>query len=303
MNLKFYSHGKLLISGEYAVLDGALSLAVPTKKGQFLHIYPNDGRWMVWKSYDPGGCWFDTRFPMEELWAGNAHTMTDDIRGRLLAVLLAARKLNPEFLSGQIGFSVESRLEFPRDWGLGSSSSLLSNLAQWAAVDAFELQRRSFGGSGYDVACATRSHPILYQINNGLPKVREVAFKPPFSGQLYYVHLNRKQDSREGIAAYRRAGKHPKSFIAEVSELTRNILKAQQLQDFEGLIEDHENLLAGILGMPTVKESYFQDYPGSIKSLGAWGGDFVLATARGGFKEYFTGKGYPTIIPFDEMVW
>lgn len=303
MNLKFYSHGKLLISGEYAVLDGALSLAVPTKKGQFLHISPNDSRWLVWKSFDPGGCWFETRFSMEELRPGNAHTMTDDIRGRLLAVLLTARKLNPEFLSGQIGFSVESRLEFPRDWGLGSSSSLLSNLAQWAGADAFELQRLTFGGSGYDVACAATRRPILYQLNNKLPKVREVSFKPPFSGQLYFVHLNRKQDSREGIAAYRRAGKPPESFIAAVSKLTRNILKAQELQAFERLIEDHESLLAGMLGMPTVKESYFPDYPGSIKSLGAWGGDFILATDRGGCQEYFTGKGFTTIIPFNEMVW
>lgn len=303
MNLTFYSHGKLLISGEYAVLDGALSLAVPTKKGQFLYISPNDGKSLVWKSYDPDGCWFETSFTKEELLRGNGHTMTDAIRGRLLAVLLAARKLNPEFLGGQMGFSVESRLEFPRNWGLGSSSSLLSNLAQWAGVDAFELQRLSFGGSGYDIACAARANPILYQISNGLPKVREVTFRPAYSRQLYFIHLNRKQDSREGIAAYRRAGKPPKGIIAKVSDLTCSILKAERLKDFEKLIEDHEQLLAGMLGMQTVKESYFPYYPGSIKSLGAWGGDFVLATARGGFREYFTGRGYPTIIPFDEMVW
>lgn len=34
----FYSNGKLLLSGEYAVLDGALSLAVPTKYGQLLSV-------------------------------------------------------------------------------------------------------------------------------------------------------------------------------------------------------------------------------------------------------------------------
>ena len=28
---KFYSHGKLLITGEYAVLDGAKAIALPTK--------------------------------------------------------------------------------------------------------------------------------------------------------------------------------------------------------------------------------------------------------------------------------
>ena len=34
----FYSNGKLLITGEYLVLDGARSLAIPTKFGQFLIV-------------------------------------------------------------------------------------------------------------------------------------------------------------------------------------------------------------------------------------------------------------------------
>jgi mevalonate kinase len=34
----FYSHGKLLISSEYAVLDGAQALALPTKFGQTLKV-------------------------------------------------------------------------------------------------------------------------------------------------------------------------------------------------------------------------------------------------------------------------
>lgn len=303
MNHSFYSHGKLLISGEYAVLDGALSLAVPTKKGQFLNVFPNEADTLLWTSFDPNGSWFETRFTREELQFEKQHAMGGDIRGRLLAVLLAARKLNPEFLSGHIGFSVESRLEFPRNWGLGSSSSLLSNLALWAGVDAFELQRLTFGGSGYDIACATRASAVLYQRNNGLPTIWEVTFKPPYYEQLYFMYLNRKQDSREGIAGYRRAGKPPEGFIEEVSDLSRGILHAQNLQDFEKFLGDHEKLLAGILGMLTVKESHFPDYPGCIKSLGAWGGDFVLVTAPNGFPDYFIRKGYETIIRFDEMVW
>ena len=34
----FYSHGKLLLTGEYLVLDGALALAVPCKLGQSLTV-------------------------------------------------------------------------------------------------------------------------------------------------------------------------------------------------------------------------------------------------------------------------
>ena len=36
--MRMYSNGKLLISGEYVILDGALSLAVPTLFGQYLEI-------------------------------------------------------------------------------------------------------------------------------------------------------------------------------------------------------------------------------------------------------------------------
>lgn len=36
--LKYYSHEKLLKSGEYAVLKGALALALPTRQGQWLFI-------------------------------------------------------------------------------------------------------------------------------------------------------------------------------------------------------------------------------------------------------------------------
>ena len=38
----FYSHGKLLLTGEYVVLDGAKALAIPTNKGQYLTVKPID---------------------------------------------------------------------------------------------------------------------------------------------------------------------------------------------------------------------------------------------------------------------
>jgi mevalonate kinase len=39
--LDFYSHGKLLITSEYAVLDGAKALALPTRLGQKLSVSKN----------------------------------------------------------------------------------------------------------------------------------------------------------------------------------------------------------------------------------------------------------------------
>jgi hypothetical protein len=38
MQKTFYSNGKLLITGEYLILDGAKGLALPTKMGQNLSV-------------------------------------------------------------------------------------------------------------------------------------------------------------------------------------------------------------------------------------------------------------------------
>ena len=52
----------------------------------------------------------------------------------------------------------------------------------------------------------------------------------------------------------------------------------------------------------SVKKLKFQDFKGEIKSLGAWGGDFILASGLDS-PSYFKSKGYKTIIKFDDMVY
>jgi hypothetical protein len=46
----------------------------------------------------------------------------------------------------------------------------------------------------------------------------------------------------------------------------------------------------------------FPDYSRAIKSLGAWGGDFVLATGNFNEMDYFKQKGFHTIISYHKMV-
>ena len=55
----FFSHGKLLLTSEYFVLDGATALAVPTKSGQNLCVEEkNDGGALVfWEAYHSGQLW------------------------------------------------------------------------------------------------------------------------------------------------------------------------------------------------------------------------------------------------------
>ncbi len=51
MRQTFYSNGKLLLTGEYLVLDGAKALALPTKMGQNLQVVTHDKPTISWKSF------------------------------------------------------------------------------------------------------------------------------------------------------------------------------------------------------------------------------------------------------------
>ena len=197
---------------------------------------------------------------------------------------------------------VKTNLTFPRDWGLGTSSTLINNIAQWAKVDAFQLLWNSFSGSGYDIANAQYNTPILYGVKNQKPEVKQVDFLPRFSDQLFFVHLNKKQDSKAGIARFKEKREKIHNEIQLVSEISKRLIQEQKLSEFKKLIQEHEKIISSIIELPTVKERLFPDYFGTLKSLGAWGGDFILATGDKNTPQYFKAKGYTTILRYSDMV-
>lgn len=296
---RYYSNGKLLITGEYAVLDGAIALALPTKFGQDLQISELDVPCIIWESFSvEKNLWFQAEFQLAEL-----DVATDDTKVSILKkILLEAQKLNPKFLNDGKGAFVQTFLSFPNDWGLGTSSTLINNIAQWAEVDAFELLQNSFGGSGYDIACAQNNTPITYQINHRKPTVHTVDFTPDFVDHLYFVHLNQKQDSKEGIQLYRSIEMEKTEFVNAVSGLTHQMLEVQNLSEFEQLLAAHERLVGSFLNITPLKEALFADYFGAIKSLGAWGGDFILVTGNEHTPGYFKDRGYETVLSYKEMI-
>ena len=304
----YYAHGKLLLSGEYFVLDGALSLAIPTQQGQSLTLEfsANNPSQIHWESYDAdGACWFQGFFDSTLL---TYQTGSDtEIGQRLETLLHTIRQLNPAFLTNQQNIKVVTRLEFSRHWGLGSSSTLISCLAQWSNTDPYTLLQASFGGSGYDIACAQAEGPIFYQRIQNLPTHQAIDWHPSFSQQLYFVYLGKKQNSRDGIQRYRAlTERNDKSQLIEtINQLTMNITTATDLVSFEQLLLEHEQLIAKTLNLPRAKNLYFPDFWGEIKSLGAWGGDFVLATSARSALEtraYFNEKGFWDVYGFDDMV-
>jgi mevalonate kinase len=160
----------------------------------------------------------------------------------------------------------------------------------------------SFKGSGYDVACAHNDTPIFYQISDQKPLINQIDFNPVFKDQLFFIYLNQKQDSKEGIASFRERKGTFENEIQLISEISDACLTAKSLKDFEILIMEHERIISSILQQKTVKERLFSDYFGAIKSLGAWGGDFVLATGNSTTPDYFKNKGFETILSYSEMV-
>jgi mevalonate kinase len=299
----FFSNGKLLLTGEYIVLDGATALALPTRYGQYLDVANTSKGTILWKSFDAdGSVWLEEEIQLTAVYDNKQDNDSTEIN-TLIKILHEAWLANPEPLNDAEGFSVTTKLTFPRLWGLGTSSTLINNIAQWFEIDAFDLLAKSFGGSGYDIACAQNDTPILYRLDNGKPIVEPVAaFNPPFTDKLYFVYLNRKQSSKQAIEGYRRRRNSVPPVRAKVDQLTQQILHSKSLAEFAHLLQEHENIMSEILGLPALKILAFPDYPGTIKSLGAWGGDFILATANENPEAYFKAKGFETIIPYKEMI-
>jgi len=301
----FYSHGKLLLTGEYFILYGSSGLALPTVKGQSLTIYYNNSSkfsGLYWKSFDEiDKLWFEVFFKLPSL--DICYETENKIALRLRDLLLKSRKIKKKFLQNSLGiYYVKTKLEFPINWGLGSSSTLINNIAKWAKINPYMLLENKFTGSGYDIACVSESRPIIYRLKNKRPHVIPIDFNPPFKDQLFFLHLNRKQNTCEGIRLFRSKKNVSIKIIDTISFITKRILFCKTLKEFEMLLIQHERIISCILDIPTIKEIYFPDYLGIVKSLGAWGGDFVLISYRSGMKKYFSKKGFHTILSFDEMI-
>lgn len=297
----FTSQGKLLLTAEYVVLDGAVALALPTRLGQSLVITPNPSNCITWKSFDNhNNIWFETTFTIDEIHSATKNET--DVKSTLLHILKSAQELNPKFLKENNGFTIETRLQFPRLWGLGTSSTLINNIANWAKVNAYQLLERTFGGSGYDIACAEHKQPISYQLLNENRVIKTVDFNPSFKSNLYFVYLNQKQNSRDGIAHYKANRGRIKDDVEAITNITKSILNASTLDEFEALINEHEQIIANITKQTPVKTLLFSDFKGAIKSLGAWGGDFVLVTSKTDPSAYFNAKGYTTVLNYTELI-
>ncbi len=298
----FHSNGKLLLTGEYLVLHGAVALALPTQLGQTLTVYNYLDDLMQWDAYQPDGKWFSARITPDTL---EVDETDNPIKAeRLVQILQAVRELNPQVL--QQGLHFETRLEFDQSWGLGSSSTLINNLAQWAGVNPYELLVLTFGGSGYDIACARAEGPILYKIIDHKPGTAKANFNPPYADHLFFVYQGHKQTSSTEVKDFNERfnpAEHQDD-METVSQISATLPHITKYEEFESLMLLHEVCIARCTGKTMVQKEY-PDFPGQLKSLGAWGGDFLMAITQQPFeqvKAYFHDKGMNTIFRYQDLI-
>lgn len=298
--MKFIAHGKFLITGEYAVLNNVPALAIPLKLNQHLEITPRDDQEITWKSFNSDGeLWYQVMTNVNDLYS-DCINCNNPITFKLSEILNTALHLTSN--TSLRGFDAVMTLDFDRHSGMGTSSTLISCIAQWLKCDPYQLQFKCFGGSGYDVACAVANNPIIYKYNDGEPSVQNVHFTPAIKDQIFFVYLNRKQDSRDSIAQFNKE-LLSEDVRNELSNMPHRFIEtANDLDAYNKTIHRHEDIISKLVGIETIKKQLFRDYTGAIKSLGGWGGDFVMATGDQKERLYFKNKGYDIIYEWDDVV-
>lgn len=298
----FKANGKLLITAEYLVLKGAEAFAVPLNKGQTLSYKTSDFEGLVWKAFTPTQLWFEALFDNK---LNIVETSDSEKVLFLQKVLQLAVDYNSNIIERLKNCEVITQLEFEPDWGWGSSSTLFYLLEQWLGVDAFYLMEKTIGGSGYDIACAKNDSPIIYQLYNSKPTVKKVNFNPDFIENLGIVFLNKKQKSSTEVKAFLSKDFTDNATINQISELTHKIISTNNLDDFMNYMRTHEKIISTILNIPPLENSIFSDFDDTIKSLGAWGGDFALFASKNDFQQsqkYFKKIGFDTVFRFGEVM-
>ena len=331
----FKSNGKFLLTGEYLVLKGATALALPLKKGQSLEteiLDSNEGliywdafykstvngqqsmvngqQTMVngqWSTVNSQTHWFSAVLDKSDFSVKN----TDDKEKaeRLSDILSKAKDLNGNIFTESHDFRFRTHLDFDPQWGLGSSSTLINNIAEWAKINPYKLLDQTFKGSGYDIACAKSNHPIFFKVMTDDPQaisqnIEKANFNPAFKDNLYFVYHGHKQNSAREIKAFLNKENNFEKEIKSISEISRILPDIQTLRDFCYFIKIHEEITAKCLEQKRLKK-YFNDFEGEIKSLGAWGGDFFLVATEWDeqkVKKYFDSKDLNIVFKYNDIV-
>lgn len=297
----YYSNGKILLTGEYAVMFGAKALAFPLKYGQEMTVRSISGNTISWNAFSNYNLWFEARYRLPDLYIEE----TNDIDKALFLkrILSALFQMAPMLLSS--GYQINTKANFDVNWGFGTSSTLISNLAFWAKVNPFELFYAVSDGSGYDIACSRSIAPIIFERNLNRPVIQSVNYNKSFMDSLYLVYSGKKKFTEKHLSEFLSQYHSSGEYIEKISAITEDIVRAKNLDEFVFLVQEHERITGQMLQKEPVQKSFFRDFNGAIKSLGAWGGDFYLAATPNGHeyvRHYFEQFGLSVILPFEKTI-
>jgi mevalonate kinase len=296
--LIFRAQGKLLITGEYLVLHGAQALCLPlTKMHQTMELLEANPEGISWQAQDHlHQVWINLELDQNFQPSRSLNPPEE----KLQSILKEISRLKPELFHR--GLRVKTQMNFSPQWGLGSSSTFISLLSQWSELPAWQLQQHFFGGSGYDVACATAKSPLVYELKNSRPHLRPTNWSPSWREELRFVYLGKKKNTQKALRDFAQIpSSELRGKVPLLNQLTQAIVMARELAEFQDLIRQHEALIAGILRCSPIQDELFPDFPGTIKSLGAWGGDFILAAAQKPSDEYFKSRGLDVIFRWSDL--
>lgn len=296
LGLLYSASGKLLLWGEYLVLKGSLSFAIPLEQGQSLEVKSTDTHSIFWKSHEQGRLWFEAEFSLDL----RCIKSSDAEKAQQMQVLLQLIKnQHPQLFTS--GFDLDFNLDFNPQFGFGSSSTLIVLLSQWSGVDAYYLLENTWGGSAYDIASATATQAFIYDIKQKI--TRTFSIPESITQYLLFIYLGQKQNSAKAVVDF----KSKTITAAQIQSMNQIVAAAStcnSIQEWEDNMQKSELFLAEILNTKTVKAQYFADYPFAIKSLGAWGGDFVMATCRNleEGRQYFIQKQKTPVFTYQELI-
>ncbi len=296
-----HGNGKLLLSGEYLVLKGAKALAIPTKPGQSIKIYESQKNELSWTAYHPKGIWNSATF-------NDTFTIINSTDKRfakkLQKILITALNMSNLQIKDMLHKNIETNLEFMPEWGLGSSSSLIYLLSQYFNINPYQLLSQTFKGSGYDIASAQNRMPIFFLLVKNQPKNVVINFNPPFMENIFFIYLGKKKESGTAVAGFKKT-KVSQDAISEISDISTLMAVCSNLADFQKLMIEHEKIIGKIINETPIMTKHFSDFNGSIKSLGAWGGDFAMVATEQNdsyVKDYFLKKDLDIIFKYDELI-
>jgi mevalonate kinase len=303
---RFYANGKLLISGEYLVLSGAEAIAVPLKKGQWLEVGIYSGEespCLKWQAWVLGKEWFSATIRLPDLEI--VKSSDPFIANRLVKIFSEIKEMNSGLIEPGKSYSFSTVSTFDHNWGMGSSSALIANLARWAMIDPFDLFYRLNKGSGYDVAAALATGPIVFSTAPHKARIIPVRFQPAFHQHIWFVYRGRKQDTERSLAEFSTLPEPTRQQIEMINYFSGELLHTRHLKQFMQIMSEHESFISQLLGKKTVKAENFSDFNGEIKSLGAWGGDMMMAASElpGDYiRNYFQTKNIQTVFDFHSLV-